>query len=128
MARHVNDTKPKIVIENIITQARKLETNKIVCLGATFKADIDDLRESPALKIIIELSSLGYEVQVVEPNIKNPPHTWIDKQIQLVSLDSVFEDAQDKIFALLVGHREFKTHAGLCSNIVLDFCGAMVND
>src|SRR5210317_736129 len=53
-AREVNDSKPEIVVDAIIAHAEMLKTKLIICLGAAFKPDIDDLRESPSLIIILE--------------------------------------------------------------------------
>src|SRR5215510_8873317 len=53
-ARKVNLNKTEWVIEKIISKADELETALgrkplIACLGLTYKADVDDIRESPAL-------------------------------------------------------------------------------
>ena len=50
-AREVNESKPKYVIEQITKAAEDFKRPVIACLGLAFKADIDDLRESPALEI-----------------------------------------------------------------------------
>ena len=42
---------------------------KIACLGLTYKPDIDDLRESPALYIVKKLKEESFEIFPVEPNI-----------------------------------------------------------
>ena len=73
---------------------------KIGCLGLAFKADVDDLRESPALKIFEELIFEKYDVMAVEPNVK------YHEKIKLYNYDDVVNEA-DLIF-ILVGHREFK--------------------
>jgi UDP-N-acetyl-D-mannosaminuronic acid dehydrogenase len=42
-------------------------------MGLAFKADIDDLRESPALQITKKLINDGFHVLAVEPNIITHP-------------------------------------------------------
>lgn len=124
-ARIVNDSKPEIVVETIIKLAKALKTKKITCLGATFKADIDDLRESPALKIIRNLASKGYSVQVVEPNIERLPKVLIEAGCQLTTLESVLDEEAEQVISVLVAHKKFKTSEVLQNKKPLDFCGAL---
>jgi UDP-N-acetyl-D-mannosaminuronic acid dehydrogenase len=71
----------------------------------TFKADIDDLRESPALAIVARLlSSHAGKVLVVEPNIYVLP-SLLEGAV-LVSSDIAFDQAD--IAVLLVDHHVFK--------------------
>ncbi len=124
-AREVNDHKTDWVIEKIKSAADDFLTQsgakpKIVCLGLAFKANIDDLRESPALSVAKNLISQGYDVEAIEPNLDYHP------EITLISLEQLKK--QDHIVAILVNHREFIEHdlakiRG--SNILLDFCGAL---
>lgn len=82
-ARDVNDSKPSWVIEKVKStvldvlqsnQNRGILDIKIACFGLAFKADIDDLRESPAMEITSKLSEWhSNEIMIVEPNIKELP-------------------------------------------------------
>ncbi len=114
MARDVNDRKPKWVIEKgkaAITDYlaahpdRRLKDVKFACLGLAFKADIDDLRESPALQIAEEYAQLGCEVVAVEPHINDLPDSLSRHGVQLVSLDVALAEAD--IFCVLVKHSAF---------------------
>ena len=74
-AREVNLKKTEWVIDKIIKKINLMQLQyekkiSIGCFGMTFKPDIDDCRESPALKIINNLVSSGYEISICEPNIK----------------------------------------------------------
>src|SRR6185312_10486730 len=51
-AREVNDAKPGVVVEKVKRAAQRLREPVIACLGLAYKADIDDMRESPALHIV----------------------------------------------------------------------------
>jgi UDP-N-acetyl-D-mannosaminuronic acid dehydrogenase len=55
-AREVNDAKPEYVIEQVVAHCEKAAVGKIACLGLTYKPDVDDFRESPALAIATSLS------------------------------------------------------------------------
>lgn len=113
-ARQVNDIKPEWVL-NKITKAVKsyLMTNNgisetevsISIYGLSFKPDIDDLRESPALKITqnLEKSHTG-PILIVEPNIDRLPES-LNKSI----LTSISEGiSRSAIHVMLVDHLAFK--------------------
>ena len=73
-AREVNDYKPLWVVEKIEEKIKNFrEENKkepiIGCLGLSYKPDIDDLRESPALKVVKILMEKGYRIMANEPNV-----------------------------------------------------------
>jgi UDP-N-acetyl-D-mannosaminuronic acid dehydrogenase len=101
-AREVNDGKPEWVVEKVRSSAKKFKNPVIGCLGLAFKADVDDLRESPALGIVrkIKEEQLG-EVLVAEPNISS--HDEFDLKL--------YRDVikQSDILLLLVDHKEFRT-------------------
>ena len=54
-AREVNDSKPDWVFNKVKAAADKFKHPMIACLGLAFKADVDDLRESPSLAIVRRL-------------------------------------------------------------------------
>jgi UDP-N-acetyl-D-mannosaminuronic acid dehydrogenase len=107
-ARDVNDRKPDLVFEKIKAAAARLRGPVIACLGLSYKADIDDLRESPALHIVEKLArdNVG-ELLVVEPNVKQlPPSLAGITNGRLTELRDALAAAD--IVALLVDHRQFK--------------------
>ena len=112
MARKINDNKPKYVIYKINNAAESINlANKeinIVCLGLSFKADIDDLRESPAVNIVSSLSYLGFnKIYVVEPNISALPEHFNNDTVNLVSIEEGV--SKSNIVVTLVDHNEFKS-------------------
>ena len=69
-AREVNDYKPHWVSEKVREKAERFKNPIIGCLGLAFKANIDDLRESPAMEITRELMASGIgRVMACEPNV-----------------------------------------------------------
>src|SRR3990167_2713015 len=88
-AREVNDKKPEFVVEKIKAAARKLSNPVITCLGLSYKADTNDLRESPAVNIVRKIAAeLPHTLLIVEPNIKNlPPILGESDKFKLVNLD-----------------------------------------
>ena len=63
----INLRRRKRVVELARQELGDLKAKKIAILGATFKPDSDDLRDSPALSIALELAELGAEVFVHDP-------------------------------------------------------------
>ncbi|WP_348709030.1 UDP-N-acetyl-D-mannosamine dehydrogenase [uncultured Pseudoalteromonas sp.] len=106
-AREVNDAKPHYVLKQITDAADQFKKPVIACLGIAFKADIDDLRESPALDITKMLAQNNEaEVLVVEPNINELPEALAALGVKLVSIEEALE--RSNTLAVLVDHKEFK--------------------
>ena len=102
-ARRTNNHKPNWVVGKVKEQVVKFEKEKgrvptIACMGLSFKPDIDDLRESPALYIAQELGK-DIDIKVVEPNIK------AYKDLELIELK---EGLDMDICIYLVAHKQFK--------------------
>ncbi len=107
-ARKVNDGKPEHVVNQILAAAKEKGAKSVACLGLAYKADIDDMRESPAVAITAALANaFDGEVLVVEPNSPNLPDPLSNiANAQLTSL----EDAVgiSSVIALLVDHQAFR--------------------
>lgn len=102
-AREVNDHKPHYVVDHVARLARQFATPKIGCLGLTYKADVDDLRESPSLEIVRELRALGVgEVLACDPYVSSARFD----EFPLLPLSDVL--AQSHVLVLLTDHRQFK--------------------
>jgi len=122
-ARVVNNRKTEWVIEKVIAAAKKINfpsgaKPKVACLGLSFKPDIDDLRESPAVQVALALESQGLEVLAVEPNIDS------HERFNLLSLDEALKSAD--VVAVLVKHHQFvddDCKKSLAKFGALDFCG-----
>ena len=107
-AREVNDSKPQWVIDQVVAAVEGIEAPTIAALGLAFKADIDDLRESPARRIVADLADRlpHAKIVVVEPHIETlPPELANRRNVQLDSLDSATQAAVATV--VLVDHSEF---------------------
>jgi UDP-N-acetyl-D-mannosaminuronic acid dehydrogenase len=112
-AREVNDSKPEWVIDQVkikiaeFLQANPEKTIKdvtVACYGLTFKPDIDDLRESPALEITKKLAEQGLNILAIEPNISKLPAN-LPANVELIDFN---EREKADIHLVLVSHKEFK--------------------
>jgi len=105
-ARRVNESKPHFVVQKVVTAADRFKKPIIACLGLAFKADIDDLRGSPALTIVQNLAEKSCaEILVVEPFIQTLPENLTKMSIQRATLDEALAKAD--IILLLVDHKQF---------------------
>ncbi|HVS12051.1 MAG TPA: nucleotide sugar dehydrogenase, partial [Planctomycetota bacterium] len=117
-AREVNDEKPRWVIERVKACAARVKEPVIACLGLAFKADVDDLRESPAALIVRALRAEGVgELLFVEPNLEHHP------EFELVALEEAI--ARANIVLVLTDHKPFKRlrREALDEKILIDVRG-----
>ena len=67
----INDSQPEYCMQramHILNQHKKaINGAKILALGVSYKQDIDDYRESPAIRVIKELKKVGAEVDYYDP-------------------------------------------------------------
>ncbi|WP_164496336.1 UDP-N-acetyl-D-mannosamine dehydrogenase [Ferruginivarius sediminum] len=107
-ARRVNDVKSHAVLERVRRQMRRFREPVVACLGLSYKPDVDDLRESPALHIVEELARDDeMQLLVVEPHLKTLPATLAEAiHVEKVEMNDALSRAD--ILVLLVGHREFR--------------------
>ncbi|MFO6423115.1 UDP-N-acetyl-D-mannosamine dehydrogenase [Motilimonas sp. KMU-193] len=123
-ARETNDAKPGYVLNKICQAADEFKRPIIACLGITFKPDIDDIRESPALHIVKELAAKKVgQVLVVEPNLQHVPKELVELGLEFCSLETAFEQAN--VVAVLVDHQEFREtdKSEFASKVVIDTRG-----
>ena len=121
-ARAVNDAKPLHVVEAVRRHADRFKAPVIACLGLSYKADVDDLRESPALAITARLAAEGIgRVLAVEPHVAALPPGLA--RVELTDVPAAL--AQADIVVLLVDHTAFRTIAAeqLLHKIVIDTRG-----
>jgi len=116
-AREVNMEKTEWVIKKIEESIREFREkyNKepvVACLGLTYKSDVDDTRESPALKIVMSLVSKGYNVIPVDPYVDNV------EGIRVFNLRTSIKDAD--IITILVNHKKF-SNLKISNKLIINF-------
>jgi UDP-N-acetyl-D-mannosaminuronic acid dehydrogenase len=106
-ARNVNDGKIDYVVEQA---AAIIEANagRVALLGLAFKANVDDFRESPALKVAADLAKrFGDRIEIVEPHTETLPKAFDGTGATLTDIDSALLDCD--IMVVLVDHDIFKS-------------------
>lgn len=73
----------------------------IACLGLAYKADVDDIRESPAIKVVELLRAEGFEVRAYDPHV---PMGTVPGQVD--SLEAAVDGAD--VVVVLTDHSEFR--------------------
>ena len=126
-AREVNDAKPEYVRGTIEEVLQGTARPVVALLGLAFKADIDDLRESPAMRIATDLATShpDWTLLAVEPHIHELPAALNQQNVQLSDLDAAIYKAD--MIVLLVKHRAFG-HLSLDylgNRPILDTCGML---
>lgn len=123
-AREVNDSKPHFVVAKVCAAAARFKAARIACLGLTYKADVDDLRESPAVDIVADLARANCgELMVVEPFVNELPTHLKSLGLSLWDFDRAVKAAD--ILLLLVDHAGFLSidHEVIKNKIVIDTRG-----
>jgi UDP-N-acetyl-D-mannosaminuronic acid dehydrogenase len=108
-AREVNDHKPHHVAEQVIAKAQRFRSPTIACLGLTFKANVDDIRESPAIEVVnlIAQALPENEILLADPYVDKVPELLrSNANLHMAGAADAVERAD--IVVLLVEHEAFK--------------------
>ena len=121
-SRQINKYKSEWCEKKILEEKEKFLLNNnrnpvIALLGLTFKPNIDDIRESPALKIARQIEKnkqLDIEILYVDPNIQSIEGLKLSKLNYAIN--------KSDIIIFLVAHDQFKNLKIENSKIIVDFC------
>jgi UDP-N-acetyl-D-mannosaminuronic acid dehydrogenase len=103
-ARLVNDGMPGHLVDLVKRTAAGIEKPIVGCLGLTYKKDVDDVRESPAIEVVERLIAAGFVVRLFDPHVRCIPA--LDGYL----VNSLLDAAHGAdVLLILVDHTEFKT-------------------
>jgi UDP-N-acetyl-D-mannosaminuronic acid dehydrogenase len=106
-ARNVNDGKVDHVIARATEMIAANPSLKVGCMGLAFKANIDDFRESPALKVAEQLAhNFGAQISIIEPYASALPKEFNGTGARLIDIDTALLECD--ILVTLVDHDAFK--------------------
>ncbi|WP_320535876.1 UDP-N-acetyl-D-mannosamine dehydrogenase [Pseudarthrobacter sp. IC2-21] len=128
-ARKVNDAKPLWVVEKVMAEMEgKERQTEVAVLGLTFKANIDDLRESPAIQIATDLAHRlsTHRINIAEPFISELPAV-LSGRSNVVLVDTELALSRSGVVLVLVDHDVFRdlNRQMLSDKVVVDTKGIM---
>ncbi|MEK5135813.1 nucleotide sugar dehydrogenase [Bacillus sp. FSL W8-0645] len=99
LSRSINTSMPYYVVENVEKLMQKVSGNKITIFGLTYKGNVDDIRESPAMEIYHLLKNLNkYEINAYDPHV--------NQDFVISNLEDSVD--QSDLILILTDHQEFK--------------------
>ena len=107
-AREVNDGTTDHVVASAAAMIEANPGVPVACLGLAFKANIDDFRESPALRVATALADrFGSRVRIVEPYASDLPDALAKTGATLIDIDTAIERCP--LMIVLVDHDVFRS-------------------
>lgn len=97
LARDTNNSMPEFVADLSGELLNGIDNPKIAAFGVTYKGNVDDMRESPAVEIIELLKNRGYVVSIYDPHVSH---------VDFVDEETAVKDAD--LILVLTDHNEFK--------------------
>lgn len=106
--RYVNDSMggyiAKQAVKKIIAQGKHIQDAKVLVMGATFKEDVSDIRNSKVIDVVNELFSFSVHVDLVDP------HASSEEMVHEYGIGLVENPATDyDAIVVAVNHREYKS-------------------
>lgn len=102
LARDTNNSMPQFVVDmvkGLLSNEDNPSKLKIAVFGITYKGNVDDMRESPALEVVEILKKEGYQLAIHDPHVKHDDFVGCDEAVQDADLILVLAD-----------HSEFKNY------------------
>ncbi|MCL4408388.1 MAG: nucleotide sugar dehydrogenase [Thermotogae bacterium] len=122
LAGEINDSMSEYVVErlsDLLNERKKcLNGSKILVMGIAYKGDIDDIRESPALKVVEHLDKKGSIVIYHDPYI--PQFTHHDKIYKSVALTQELLKSLEGVI-ITTAHKKHVDYKFLLDNAPLVF-------
>jgi UDP-N-acetyl-D-mannosaminuronic acid dehydrogenase len=99
IARQINDSMPNHVLHMVRQLLQKVNEPTVTVLGLAYKADVDDMRETPALKFIKLAENEGFKIKAHDPYVKESMYNILD-------LEEASKDSD--CLVLITDHTVFK--------------------
>ncbi len=99
LARDINDSMPKHVVTRIRDIVSGIYKPIITIMGVAYKGNVDDARETPALKIIKLCENEGFTVRVFDPHVHSFEYPLSDFSMAVSNSD---------LLVITTDHNEFR--------------------
>ena len=99
LARDINNSMPNYVLKIVREMLEDVEDPVITIFGVAYKGDVDDTRETPALKVIKLAQNDGCSVKIYDPYVQ-------DFEYEINNLEDAVEDSD--CIVIITDHSEFK--------------------
>ena len=100
LSREINDSMPNYVLQMVKKLLEGVKEPVITVFGVAYKGDVDDTRETPALKFIKLAENEGYKVKIYDPVVK------VFRYKKILELDEALRDSD--CIVLIAEHTKFK--------------------
>lgn len=99
LAREINDSMPNYVLQIVRSLLKGIKDPIITVFGVAYKGNVDDTRETPALKFIKLAENEGYKVKCYDPYVK-------EFEYEILDLDEAVKDSD--CIVIISDHSQFK--------------------
>ncbi len=110
LASEINTNMPRYVVSRVMEalndRSKALKGSKVLVLGAAYKPNIDDVRESPALDVIGLLQKKGAQVEYHDPFIPHIHHEYDGWQMDSVK-DLMKSVREADAVVIVTNHKEY---------------------
>lgn len=119
LASEINTNMPRYVVgkvqDALNSQGKPLKDSRVLVLGAAYKPDIDDLRESPALDVIGLLHQKGAQVSYHDPYIPSLNHDGMDYH----SVPDLMEAVRQSDCVVIITHHSSYNYVAILEQAAL---------
>jgi len=99
LARYVNDTMPNYVLRKVIEMLKDVDYPTVTVFGVAYKGNVDDARETPALRFIRLAENDGFKIKIYDPFVK-------EFEYPILSLEEAVKDSD--CIVVITDHEVFK--------------------
>lgn len=130
LAGKINSQMPYFCVSKLARalndREKALKGSTILIIGVAYKADVNDMRESPALKVISLLLERGADVRYHDPHVPElAPGHGIDVAMSSVPLDATTMGAADAVVVVTAHSGIDWVDVAASSDLVMDFRNAV---